>query len=97
MRAPCLSWPICASGKIDEAATAAEDLVKHNDKDLTAQSWLGLVRISQQDFPDAERIYKDIVQKDPYFSVGAEEPCADLCGDEPPRRSEEGVARSVAT
>jgi putative PEP-CTERM system TPR-repeat lipoprotein len=56
------------SGKLNEAASAAEDLVQRNKNDVVAQSLLGTVRMAQQNYPAAIDIFEALIKRDPALS-----------------------------
>jgi len=51
--------------RADDAAKAAEALVKQSPNNLFYQQLLGLTRAAQRNFPEAEKVYRGILDKQP--------------------------------
>lgn len=66
---PPLIAAALASGHIDDAAKAAEDLVKTDPENSLYQGILGSVRIAQRDFVAAESIFAALLKKDASLSA----------------------------
>jgi putative PEP-CTERM system TPR-repeat lipoprotein len=62
-------WVLAAlrTGKLDEAAKAAEALLKSDPADKTDLNLLGMVRVAQKNYADAEKIFSQIIEQDPNF------------------------------
>lgn len=64
---PVLILSALRLGRTDEAAKAAEALVKDKPNDVTDRNLLGMVRVAQKNYADAEKIFSDIVREDPKY------------------------------
>ena len=62
---PALVLASLRSARTDEAAVAAEALVKQDANNLFYQQLLAVTRIAQQDLPAAEKIFRGILDKQP--------------------------------
>jgi putative PEP-CTERM system TPR-repeat lipoprotein len=60
---PPLVLAALRAARIDEAAQAAEALIKQDPNDLINQQLLGVVRVAQHNLPEAEKIYRGILEK----------------------------------
>ena len=67
------------SGDVAKAAAAAEAWVKADTNNPLARNLLGIVRTAQQRYPEAEAIFKDLIQKNPSLAGPRAQPCASLC------------------
>jgi tetratricopeptide (TPR) repeat protein len=70
-KAPDIVLPMAAlrDGDVEKAAKMAEDLAKAKPNDAGIQNLLGTVRIAQQRLPEAEAIFRAILEKEPQFSA----------------------------
>lgn len=57
------------NGQLDKAAATAEEMVAHDPKDAMAEDLLGTVRRAQLNYPEAERLYRDAIARDPKFLI----------------------------
>ncbi|MGN6514752.1 MAG: XrtA/PEP-CTERM system TPR-repeat protein PrsT [Rhizomicrobium sp.] len=57
------------AGKIDIASATAERLVQQDPENVFNQQLLGIVRMSQHNFPVAEEIFKKVLQKSPNLTA----------------------------
>jgi len=64
MAGPPLVLASLRAGRNDQAATAAEALIKQDPNNIYYQQLLGFTRIAQQNLPAAEKIFRAILDKD---------------------------------